>query len=709
MKKVLFYIIGLFFISLQTYSQWTWEYPLPQGNNLNDIDFFEDGSGIGLAVGNKGSIIMKNDNASQWQLMDSVVNVNLFDINLRGSSKALAVGEHGTILSLNPDYTWSSMVSNTFYTLNASTWVTDDRAFAVGSDGLILKYEEDLWAPVNTGIHNSLNTVYFPSENIGISAGYGGVIMRTDDGGDNWTYYIPDSTLIFNDIHFPSANIGYIVGNGGIIVKTKDAGLTWNKISPDSIIFNYNTVRFFNDTMGYIAGDNGQIYYTRDGGKVLNKNLPGIDMRVNGLYHKDINSTQGKIVACGENGIILESDLWGEWENITRGSFNNLNKILNYHDTLMLAVGGFPYLNKPYILRYHNDNGFWEPDTSVIKNVEHYITDAYFLEEYDLAILCGRAGSIYKVFSDDSAMLINSGTSEALYALDGFPDANLILAVGKNGTMVRITNGGQYCEVLNTNIMDNLSGIVTPGVYKDSYAVGENGTLLRIRNAGNNIIKLPTGTTTTFYDVDMLTDHIGFAVGAYGSILRFELNNDVFSFDIVTSGVSTPLTDIHFLNDTLGYIVGDNGMILRTTNAGEEWLKLYTPTNNHLKTMTFFNDTVAFIGGYATTILKTINGGGGYIPVPGIFETKKTSFDFSMYPNPANRQFTVEYELKTVNDVEINLYDLTGKVVAAILNSKQWPGKHSVSYHAGDLTEGIYMMGIQVGKQKLTKKLVILK
>jgi len=708
MKKVLFYIIGLFFVSSQLYAQWTWEYPLPQGNNLNDLDFFEEGTNKGLAVGNKGCILIKNE-GSNWQLMDSVVNVNLFDINLRGSNKALAVGEHGTILSLNPDFSWSSMVSNTFYTLNASSWVTDNKAFAVGSDGLILKYEEDLWAPVNTGVNNSLNSVYFTSENIGISAGYGGVIMRTVDGGDNWTYYIPDSTLIFNDIHFPSLNIGYIVGNGGIIVKTQDAGLTWNKISPDSIIFNYNTVRFFNDTMGYIAGDNGQIYYTRDGGKVLNKNLPGINMRVNGLYHKDINSTQGKIVACGENGIILESDLWGEWENITHGSFNNLNRIINFHDTLLLAVGGFPYLNTPHLLRYHVDTGYWQLDTTIIKNLESYITDAYLPENYDIGLLCGRGGTLYKLYGVDSAELINSHTSEALYAMDGFPDANLVLAVGNNGTMIRITNGGQFTEVLNSNVEDNLFGIVTPGVYKDSYAVGEHGTLLRIRNAGNNILKLPTGTTTAFYDVDMLTDHIGFAVGAYGSILRFELNNDVFSFDIVTSGVSTPLTDIHFLNDTLGYIVGDNGMILRTTNAGEEWLKLYSPTNNHLKTMTFLDDTIAYAAGYATTILKTINGGGTYIPVPGIFETPKSQIEFTMYPNPAENHLTIEYELNIGSDVTINLHDISGRLIAEILNKKQLAGRQSVSYQASDLLKGIYLVSIQVQDQKLTKKLVILK
>lgn len=723
MKRLFYHIIILCLISTQASAQWYWEYPLPQGNNLNDFAFMENSNNKpGFAIGNKGSILRSDDNQHlSWVLMDSIVNVNLYDISVRGDSKGLIVGDHGTILNLNQNYTWSKMNSNTFYSLHGVTWVNDDKAMAVGSDGLILNYEDDLWAPVNTGTNYSLNTITFTNDSVGIAAGFGGSIMRTDDGGENWNLYIPDSALVFNAIHFPSENVGYLVGNKGIIVKTENAGLSWNKISEDTIVFNYNTVLFFNDTIGYVAGDNGQIFYTRNGGKIWSKNLPWINMRINSIFHQNINSSAGEVIVCGENGIILKSEQWGEWENVTHGSFDNLTSLHFYSDTSGLSFGGYPYSNTPVVLRYHNSSANksdgdpkslkWEPDTANFKNLKHYITDVSYPQGNDtIGFIVGRSGGMYLLHRDDSCTQINSGTNKSLYSVSVYYKSNsaVAFAAGANGTIVKISNLGQHHEVLETDIEDNLFSISMPGVDMDGYAVGDNGTVLRIRNEGNSIFEISSGISSAFYDIAMVSETKGFMVGAYGIIAKFEIINGLFDFNIITSGVSTPLIDIHFQSPSTGYIVGDNGAILKTIDGGENWLKLYSPTNNHLKGIHFLSDEVGYLCGYGTTILKTENSGGGFIPSPGVNEIQNLQLEFSLYPNPAINIVSMDYNVSEKSNVNISIFDLSGRMITQILSETQSVGKQNSTFDVNQLDKGIYLITLQVGSQISAKKMVVL-
>lgn len=753
MNRLFYYIIILCLISVQGFTQWYWEYPIPQGNNLNDLVILE-GSNLdqGYAIGDKGYILKTVDpEYLSWSIMNSGVDVNLYDIAINSLNEALVVGNDGTILKRNSSLlSWDKMTSNTLFTLKGVTWVNDDLAFAVGSDGIVLKYENNIWLPMITGSYNSLNTVCFINDTTGIAAGFSGSIMRTEDGGESWNVHIPDSSLVFNAIDFPSENIGYLVGNKGVIVKTENAGLSWNKISPDTIIFNYNTVRFFNDTIGYVAGDNGQVYYTRDGGKIWSKNLPFVDMRINAMYHRDVNSALGELLVAGENGIILKSEQWGEWDNVTNGSFDNLVSLIYYNDTSILSFGGYPYTNSPLVLRYHyvldtitNEKSLiWEPDTSNFKNLNHYITDVFY-REYDtlwvsdsvwvndtifihdttftildgIGFLTGKTGGLYVMDRDSICIQIESGTNKSLYAVSAYrklvdtTTTYVAFSVGTSGTLSKVTlfDTIQQKEILDSETTNNLFGISMPGHDKDGYAVGENGTLLRIRNEGNNISKIPTGYPSAFYDIELVSETSGFMVGAYGIISKFEIINDQFIFETINSSVTTPLVDIHFQDELTGYIVGDNGVILKTIDGGQEWRKLYSPTNNHLKCIDFKNNEIGYISGYGSTILKSINAGGPFIPVPLVFETIQKPFEFSLYPNPTVNEISLDYILSDKQNVRITIYDLSGRKIEEVLNQSQGAGKQISSHQVGHLNKGIYIITLQVGRQVSAKKMVILR
>lgn len=55
-----------------------------------------------------------------------------------------------------------------------------------------------------------------------------GIILKTNDGGDSWTFETINTANTLYSVHFPSSNVGYVVGDGGSIFKY---GETTNNIT----------------------------------------------------------------------------------------------------------------------------------------------------------------------------------------------------------------------------------------------------------------------------------------------------------------------------------------------------------------------------------------------------------------------------------------------------------------------------------------------
>jgi hypothetical protein len=79
------------------------------------------------------------------------------------------------------------------------------------------------------------------------------------------------------------------------------------------------------------------------------------------------------------------------------------------------------------------------------------------------------------------------------------------------------------------------------------------------------------------------------------------------------------------------------------------------------------------------------------------------------YPNPFNPITTLTLSLPAVQDVQIGLFDITGRYVKDIAQGKMTAGEHSIQIDAAELPSGVYFARAQAGAQTLTKKLVLLK
>jgi hypothetical protein len=79
------------------------------------------------------------------------------------------------------------------------------------------------------------------------------------------------------------------------------------------------------------------------------------------------------------------------------------------------------------------------------------------------------------------------------------------------------------------------------------------------------------------------------------------------------------------------------------------------------------------------------------------------------YPNPFNPTTTIEYALPKSTDVTLTVYNLLGREVATLVNSKQKAGNHQVKFDAGSLASGVYFYRIETPEFNKVRKMMLIK
>jgi len=80
------------------------------------------------------------------------------------------------------------------------------------------------------------------------------------------------------------------------------------------------------------------------------------------------------------------------------------------------------------------------------------------------------------------------------------------------------------------------------------------------------------------------------------------------SWDIAWQ-VDKSITDIFFISNQDGWLVGHEGFVARSTDGGQTWSAISTPTRADLTSVFFINKQIGCAVGYESTILCTKDGG----------------------------------------------------------------------------------------------------
>ncbi len=101
-------------------------------------------------------------------------------------------------------------------------------------------------------------------------------------------------------------------------------------------------------------------------------------------------------------------------------------------------------------------------------------------------------------------------------------------------------------------------------------------------------------------------------------------------------------------------------------------------------------------------------------PLETIDDYLPKNFSLAIYPNPFNSSTQIQYNLNENAFVNIVIYDLLGREQKTLLFSNQSIGQHIISWNglnneSNKLSSGICLVSVQVGKQIINKKILLLK
>lgn len=91
-------------------------------------------------------------------------------------------------------------------------------------------------------------------------------------------------------------------------------------------------------------------------------------------------------------------------------------------------------------------------------------------------------------------------------------------------------------------------------------------------------------------------------------------------------------------------------------------------------------------------------------------ETSPATFTLSpIHPNPFNQSAAISYKLQAAGQVNLSVYDITGREVASLVTGHSSLGEHSVVWDAEGLASGMYFVRLSQGDAVEVRKAVLLK
>lgn len=79
------------------------------------------------------------------------------------------------------------------------------------------------------------------------------------------------------------------------------------------------------------------------------------------------------------------------------------------------------------------------------------------------------------------------------------------------------------------------------------------------------------------------------------------------------------------------------------------------------------------------------------------------------YPNPFNPATKISFELPNQGNVEIRVYDASGREAALLFSGIKSAGRHELTFDASGLSTGVYFYTMKTDKGSLTKKMILIK
>lgn len=97
---------------------------------------------------------------------------------------------------------------------------------------------------------------------------------------------------------------------------------------------------------------------------------------------------------------------------------------------------------------------------------------------------------------------------------------------------------------------------------------------------------------------------------------------------------------------------------------------------------------------------------------PNSVEDEETPTEFKLYqnyPNPFNPTTRIKYQVSSIREISLKVYNVLGKEVTTLVNEVKPAGNYEIEFDGSDFTSGVYFYVLQVSGMRLSKKMLLIK
>lgn len=601
---------GKIISSQQRFSQWSALQTPPTTNKI--IGLAGDNSGQHLlAYGDDGFILVSSNGGKDWRLIKSGLTVSLNTAVFNETTRQWRIaGQAGSIIESDAD---GNDLTNTPFP-SSKTIIkllpTEAGDIAIGEDGLLAfqkknsldwqllehpldeSFTDIIAANSNRYIVSTINgkiiLLDMTSQKIEIiDTGYTGYISKllfdqqhqtliattangdillSDDGGTLWAPVATGKPYLSALAASKNGAYLFAAGDDGCVLLSDNGGRTWRRLTLPTTA-NLEGIVNTQSTQWVAYGEHGALFASDDNGE----NWIAINRPVNDFIHQLTQDNSGTWYGAGVKGLVIESrnhgSSWTLTEARTQESDYFLSIITDGQSGNLIAAG------PPGTILFKQPNQTQWLQPLGLNDASQGYFHQLITNNKGVIVAVAGPGAVY--FSEDAGNHWHSAkdkTPHQLFAGHYDPHRELFFTAGQSGTITS-SQDGQHWQTLDSRTSESLQCILaTPfGVF----AAGNNGTIVK---SLDGIEWQPSETPTA----------------------------------------STLLTLFATQQKTL-ITTGHNGTLLRSSDQGENWLKIEVPTDTSLRMPVQDQQTgVIYIPGKNGDILYSYNDGLNWSLLPPI-------------------------------------------------------------------------------------------
>lgn len=669
---------------------WTIQNPIMTSQFVRDISFLN--ANTGFICGDDGYIRKTINGGVNWIPVTTNTTGGIYGIDAIDGQYVYASVNNGTVLRSTDGGSVFESISVSTNQLLTIDFCSADTGYTAGQGGVVYKTVNGglNWSTLNASTLNNFWDICVLNSNSIYLAAYYGTLRKTGDGGNNFKPSF-GYNMNFEDIQMLNTMIGYTCGLNGVLNKTTNGGNSWisqNSNTSESL----NELFFLDSKTGYVAGTNGLLLKTTDGGDnfsiaVLSPNNREILVSGNLFPVKWSSVFSGNLrieysVNNGASWNIIQNSVQAEsfhynWtippgnSSQCRIKITSLDNpaLTDISDGTFSIVASNPFYNVPEIIYYRFNNG--------TNSTPNYAVPGEYSGAANITGMTLQNGGL----ADSS--LVGAGGN----GLTHFVSTNWATTLPQSGWTI-----GFWLNNISLGADPNnavyLFGDVTANNLRCYYggAGGLTGTdtAIMFRCGGLSDIRIPVVRGSAYY--------IHIVYESSPSVIKTYVNG------VLTQTVpQAPFFSIGNGPLTIGAHASFSSSLSQNMRMDE--FRIYERSLSQSEISATWNVTFPIV-------------------ITDISNAASAVYDnfvlHENFPNPFNPVTVIKFDVphnhyKNPAKVNLTVFDILGKEVTTLVNGYLKAGNYSVEFNAVNFPSGLYFYKLESGNFSATGKMLLVK